>query len=313
MAEQPDTISVLLVDRDLGSRRRLSRALRAWPGITIGAEAGDPAETLHVLATPGVRPHVALLDAELEDGSAYALLEHIRQYHPDIVVIMRSTVEDESSILRCLMAGALGYLHKYASTATVIEAIQAAHDGGSPLSPGAARKLVQVLTQRDPTNRRDLVGQRGMASTGGRRGGMAGHGVPLPEDRRSAIPLTSEESNLLRLIARGFSNREIAILQKVPVNMIDLQVKAIYRKLAVQSRRGAVSAARDQGLRLERADDPTSDGAPAPVTDEAPTPDQHEAPTFDPDEALASDRHEAPTDDAAAAAAPDLNQTKGIS
>jgi DNA-binding NarL/FixJ family response regulator len=132
---------------------------------------------------------------------------------------------DEENVLASIEAGALGYIHKDSTPADIAQTIVEMKNGGSPISPMIARRVLsQYRSARDSA---------------------------LPRPRAAASPgraLSPREQEVLELIARGFSYSDIARLQSVSVHTVQTHIKNLYSKLAVNSKSEAVYEATQLGL-----------------------------------------------------------------
>ncbi len=146
-------------------------------GIAVTGEAADGDAAVQVVAA--VRPRVVLMDLNMPRCDGVQATRRIRASYPQTQVVVLTTYSDDDSIIGALQAGALGYLTKDATRAEIGRAVHAAADGMAVLDPGVQQRLLSA----------------------------AARAAPLPED---AGRLTPRESEVLRLIAAGESNRAIA-------------------------------------------------------------------------------------------------------
>lgn len=165
---------------------------------------------------------VLLCDLSLPDGHGLTLIRELAQQQPACEILVVSVFGDEDSVLACVEAGAVGYIHKDAQPADVAQVIIDIKHGASPISPMVARKLLARL-------RRPVV--------------TAVASVPAP-----GVALTPRESQVLELVARGYAYAEIARLQAVSMHTVQSHIKNLYAKLAVHSRSEAVFEASRMGL-----------------------------------------------------------------
>lgn len=216
----------LIVEDIAATSDHLARVLRGLVGdgadIAIAASLAAAREAL--IARP--RPFV-LVDIGLPDGNGVDLIEWLHHRQPDAVSMVVSAWGDEATVLAALRAGATGYLFKERDAEELRAALQSIQRGGAPIDPFVARHILSVLAApADPaTPASDLAA------------------TPVPEHM-----LSGREAEILQLVSKGCSNREIADLIGLSRFTIESYTKAIYRKLAVRSRTAAVFAARAQGL-----------------------------------------------------------------
>ena len=200
---------MFLIDDHAVVREGIKRMLAHAPGIAIVGEASDGEEALRVV--PAARPAVVLLDMSLPGMQGLDVLRELQKLRePPRVVVL--TIHDERElVLGAARLGAHGYVLKQASREELIEAIGAAADGGFYFSP----EIVDVLRES-----------------------------PAPV---APATLTARELEVLRLVAAGAENREIAERLFVSAETVKTHLATIYRKLGVAGRAHAVAAALRQG------------------------------------------------------------------
>ncbi|MDX1699665.1 MAG: response regulator transcription factor [Melioribacteraceae bacterium] len=155
---------------------------------------------------------IILLDIGLPGMNGIEGAEKFSNLNPDALIIMITVQDDDKSIFGSLQAGAIGYLHKSVSPAELVDAIKVAHQGGSPMSPQIARRVLKSFHKFKPQY----------------------------EDDR----LNEKEENILNLLAEGKSYKTIAEEIFLTVNGVKYHIRSIYEKLQVNSRAEAVSKGR---------------------------------------------------------------------
>ena len=170
---------------------------------------------------------LALVDLALPDGSGMALIEQMRADDPGLGILVVSAWSSEEAILGALRAGATGYVLKERDDIEVSLSIRSVLRGGAPIDPFIARRIL------------DLLPESASASASAQ---AAAEPAPLEE------ALTEREVQILRLVADGLSNREIAEQVFLSRHTVEGHIKRIYRKLAVPSRTRAIHEARARGL-----------------------------------------------------------------
>lgn len=161
---------------------------------------------------------LALVDLQLPDGNGRELIGQLRAEDPGLGILVVSAWSSEEAILGALRAGATGYVLKERDDIEVSLSIRSVLRGGAPIDPFIARRILELLP------------------------------VPAMVDPgNSGESLTERERQILRLVADGLSNREIADQLFLSRYTVESHVKRIYRKLAVSSRTGAVREARSRG------------------------------------------------------------------
>lgn len=226
--EHIDLSRALIVEDDAAMQRRIERLLAELIGtdadITI---AGDIGEAKLRIAAQSIS--VALIDIGLPDGSGIDLIGWLQTHHPDITAVVISAWGHEDIVLAALRAGAVGYLLKEREDIELSLALQSIRRGGAPIDPFIARRILALLPER--------------------LGEVDAQTAPDADVHRANDRTLSErESEILQLVARGFSNREIAELTALSRFTIEGYTKSIYRKLAVNSRTAAVFEAKAMGL-----------------------------------------------------------------
>ena len=160
---------------------------------------------------------LALVDLQLPDGDGRELIAQLRADDPGLGVLVVSAWSSEEAILGALRAGATGYVLKERDDVEVMLSIRSVLRVGAPIDPFIARRILELL--------------------------------PAPSAAPAlAEALSEREGEILRLVADGLSNREIAEQLFLSRYTVESHVKRVYRKLAVSSRIGAVREARSRGL-----------------------------------------------------------------
>ncbi|TDB79451.1 response regulator transcription factor [Micromonospora sp. KC721] len=210
------TIDVLIVDDDELVRIGLRAIVGAQPDLRVVGEAADGAEVPPLVAK--LRPRVVLMDVRMPgiDGIQATRRLLAASADPPRVLVVTTFANDEY-VYEALRAGASGFLLKRARPAEVVEAVRVVAAGESLLFPAAIRQLVGAY---------------------GRRGG----------DRLRAARLTDREAEVLRLMAAGLSNQEIAARLVVGVETVKTHVGNVLAKLGVRDRTQAVVAAYESGF-----------------------------------------------------------------
>jgi DNA-binding NarL/FixJ family response regulator len=217
------TIRVLLVDDQALFREGLRTLLSVWDDLEVVGEAGNGEEG--VAEAVRLRPHVVLMDLRMPVLDGVAATRRLRDTQPETRVIVLTTFDDDEAVFDGLRAGAVGYLLKDVSSAKLVEAIQAAARGESFLQPSIAAKVLAEFNRLDATPR-----------------------PILPAPASLVEPLSDRELEILRLVAAGDSNREIATLLFITEGTVKNHVTSILGKLGVRDRTQAALRARELGL-----------------------------------------------------------------
>ncbi|MFC7246243.1 response regulator [Catellatospora aurea] len=214
-------VRVLLADDQSLFREALAVLLGVRDDIVVVGEAGDGAQALDRAAE--LRPDVVLMDLRMPVLDGVAATRRLRAEHPAVRVIVLTTFDDDEDVFAALRAGALGYLLKDASSAQLVEAVLAAARDEAVLQPSVAAKVVARfarLPDEEP----------------------AGRPQPL------VVPLSERELDVLRLLADGRSNREIAAALFLAEGTVKNHVSGVLAKLDARDRTQAALRARAIGL-----------------------------------------------------------------
>ena len=158
---------------------------------------------------PRTKPDVVLMDIQLPDGTGIECTAKIKEQLPKVQIVVVTVYEDSVRIFQALQAGACGYLLKRAAPEQIIEAIREAQEGGVPMTPEIARKVIGQFQAHAET-----------AST--------------------VNNLTPRETEVLQFVMHGLANKEIADRMGVSVAAVKFHLQHIYEKLHVHSRTEAV-------------------------------------------------------------------------
>ena len=211
-------ISVCLVDDQTLVRQGIRSLLELSDSIKVIAEASDGAEAVDLI--PKVKPDVVLLDMRMPRMSGLDVLRalHGRGELPPTIIL--TTFDDDQMVLAGLKAGARGYLLKDVSLEQLVEAVKTVADGGSLVRPAVTERLLSGLEHM----------QNKFAS------------LEEPD------PLTDRETEILRLMAGGYSNKEVANSLGVAEGTVKNHVSNILSKLGVRDRTRAVLKAFELGI-----------------------------------------------------------------
>jgi two-component system response regulator DevR len=202
-AEADRRIRVFLLDDHEIVRRGIADLIDSADDLTIVGEAGTAAEAL--ARVPAARPHVAVLDARLPDGSGIDVCRDLRSAVPDVRCLILTSYDDQDAIFAAVMAGASGYLLKEIRGTRLLDAVREVAAGKSLLDPSVTEHLLSRL-----------------------RSGA-------PEDARLAS-LTDREREILGLIADGLTNRQIGEKLFLAEKTVKNYVSALLVKLGMQRR-----------------------------------------------------------------------------
>ena len=217
--EDAGGIQVMIVEDDPTFFNRFCRIVTLDPDFELFAAVRNGASARDCL-TRGA-PDVLLVDLGLPDMSGIDIIREVAQRHPNTDIMVVSVFGDEEHVLASIEAGATGYVLKDSVPEEFSGLIKQMRAGSSPISPLIARQLLQKLR-------------------------------PAQAPALAAVPgapaLSARETEVLSLLAKGFSFCEIARMLEISPHTVTTYVKKIYRKLAVHSRAEAVYEASQMGL-----------------------------------------------------------------
>ncbi|MBW7861494.1 MAG: response regulator transcription factor [Rhodocyclaceae bacterium] len=220
----PDpTIRVLLVDDHSLFRSGIRFLLQRYPEFEIVGEAGDGMEG--VKRAGQLKPDVVLLDLHMPGLSGRDAARMITRETPESHVLMLTVSEEADDLFETLRSGACGYLLKNIDAETLVAAVRTAAHGESVISPQMMGKLLN-----------------------GVRGGTTATARPAEAESPELDKLTPREREILALIARGQSNKEIARELAVAESTVKIHVQNLLRKLSLSSRVQAAVYAVEHGL-----------------------------------------------------------------
>lgn len=208
------TITVFLIDDHPLMRRGLAALLGQQADLKVVGEAGDAAAALHLL--PDLKADVVLLDNHLPGVRGVDAIADLRVASPVSHIVMLTVSDDEADLVAALRAGARGYLLKTMDGGPLADAVRRAARGESVVSPEMMGKLVAAVQAPDADG-----------------ADMPATASPEPEP---ASPLSAREEDVLREIAAGASNKEIARTLAIAETTVKIHVQHILRKLGLSSR-----------------------------------------------------------------------------
>ncbi|RKN05705.1 response regulator [Streptomyces radicis] len=209
-AEGGRVITLLIVDDHPVVRDGLRGMFAASPGFAVLGEAADGVEGVRLAVA--LDPDVVLMDLRMPGGGGVAAIRELGRSGVRARVLVLTTYDTDSDTLPAIEAGATGYLLKDAPRDELFTAVRAAADGRTVLSPAVASRLVSRV--RGPRNE----------------------------------PLSAREREVLRLVAKGTSNRRIAAELFISEATVKTHLAHVFAKLGANDRAAAVAAAYDRGI-----------------------------------------------------------------
>lgn len=212
MAAMTVQIRIVVTDDHPVVREGLVAILSTQPDFAVVGDAASGLATLELVRA--LRPDIVLLDLEMPDMDGVETLRQLQPIAPGARVIIFTAFDTDERILSAVRAGAQGYLLKGAPRSDIFQAIRVVYRGGSLLEPMIAQKLLRQVSQESPPD----------------------------------TALTPRELDVLRLLARGLQNKEIAIELGITGRTTKFHVGSLLRKLGAGNRTEAVAIAAQRGL-----------------------------------------------------------------
>jgi DNA-binding NarL/FixJ family response regulator len=207
-------IRVVLADDQVLIRRAIRSLLESDGGIEVVAEAGDGQEAL--AAARRHRPDVVVMDVRMPRLNGIDATRLVREQHPEVAVIVLTTFDMDRYVFQAVRAGAAGFFLKDGDAEPLLEGIRVAAAGEAVMDPGALRRLLAEFART---------------------------AEPAPDAVRSLAALTDRERDVLRAMAAGMTNAEIAGHLVVAPATVKTHVGSILAKLGVRDRTQAVVTA----------------------------------------------------------------------
>jgi two-component system response regulator DevR len=202
-AGQQDQIRVFLLDDHEIVRRGIRELLESEGDIVVVGESGSAVEAASRI--PALRPHVAILDGRLPDGTGIDVCREIRSVDPSIHALILTSYDDDEALFAAIMAGAAGYVLKQVRGSDLIDTVRRVAAGQSMLDPAVTAQVLERV-----------------------RNG--------PQVDPSLEQLTSQEQRILELIGEGMTNRQIAGTLFLAEKTVKNYVSSLLAKLGLSSR-----------------------------------------------------------------------------
>jgi two-component system response regulator NreC len=209
-----DPIDVLLMDDHVIVREGLRALLERQDDIEVMAEAGSVGEAVDL----DVRPDVVVADLVLPDDRGAEVVRRLRERYPDAAILVLTMVDNPADVQLCLAAGARGYLLKETASTELVDAVRKVAGGEDYLQPSLGAALAKWRE------------------------------APGRVHARAVGDLTPREREVMRLIALGHTNAEIATMLFVSVRTVENHRASVHRKLGLRTRADLVRHANEAGL-----------------------------------------------------------------
>jgi two-component system response regulator NreC len=216
MSDGTVRLRILLADDHVTVRHGLKLLIDSQPDMHVAAEASDGAAAVELTSTTA--PDVVVMDVSMPGMNGLMATRKLRHAHPDLAIIMLTRHSDDAYLQELLRAGASGYVLKQSPPAELLQAIRAAAAGRQYIDSALTSRVTAAF----------------LAKEGRRGGGMA-------------APISDREASVLRLIASGYSNKEIATQLSLSVKTIEAHKANAMRKLDLNGRIDIVNYAILQG------------------------------------------------------------------
>jgi len=200
---------VAIVEDDRAVREGLGMIIGATPGYECTGRFFSVEDALQAM---NVVPDVLLLDIHLPGMLGSEAVRVFREKYPSLQILMLTVYDGQDKVFESICNGACGYLLKKTPPAKLLESIREAHEGGAPMSPEIARKVITLFQQTLPPEKLDE-------------------------------PLTPQETRLLKLLSEGYSYQNSAGQLNISINTVRNYIRSIYEKLHVNTKSEAVSKA----------------------------------------------------------------------
>ena len=223
-------IKVLLVDDQTLVRQGIRLLLEIEPDIQVVGQAANGREAIQQVET--LRPDVVLMDVRMPDMDGIEATRSLSERFPETGVIILTTFDDDEIVFEGIKAGARGYLLKDVSSEEMAEAVRKVAAGGALIQPRITRKVLAEFSR--------------LAAEGGEKPPVKAAAGSRPQPL--ADPLTEREQEVLRALAGGLSNREIAEKLVITEGTVKNHVSNLIDKLGVRDRTQAVLKAQELGL-----------------------------------------------------------------
>lgn len=205
---------VWFIEDNAAYRRIVERVFRDHPGMQDTCAFDCCEDALHAIATGG-RPEVILLDIELPGMNGIEGIGRFKRQLPDVSILILTVFEEDEKIFRAICAGASGYLLKSEPMPRILEAVEQAEQGGAPMNPRVARRVLEMFTSRA---------------------------------RRKDYDLNDREREILQLMVNGLAKKQIAAHLDMNPHNVNYFIRGLYRKLHVNCLASAVSLAVQDGI-----------------------------------------------------------------
>lgn len=206
-------ISIGIVEDNRQIAEHLESILQSFDGFDVLFTANNGKILLEQLQT--IQPQLLIMDIQMPEMDGISAVKAVKEKYPELKIIMHSVLNNDDAIVESIFLGANGYILKSEKPQKLIEAIQDVMDGGAPLTPGVAQKLIKYLQFQPP-----------------------------PTEKKITYNLTERETEVLGMIAEGLSYKLIADRIFLSTKTVGKHIENIYTKLQVTNKMEAVNVYR---------------------------------------------------------------------
>lgn len=215
MSLNTQTVRVLIADDQTLFRVGLARLLEEDPRVDIVGQAGDGVEAVKLAGS--LKPDVVLMDLKMPNVDGIEATRQILANHPDVKVLLLTTFDADNHVIQALKAGASGYILKDSRPDSIVSSLLAVMAGERVMASAVANRVLEMLT-----------------------------GTTTPKEFYDG--LTGREIEILKLLAGGMANKQIAYKLKISEKTVRNHVSNMYEKLNIYDRSQAVLYAVRKGL-----------------------------------------------------------------
>ena len=202
------SIKVVIFEDNIALKSALSALIEGTDGYQLSGAFGDCLKAKEFIAD--LKPDVILMDIELPGMNGIDAVRLIKEEYPEVKILMETIFDDDEKIFNSICAGAEGYMLKNTSPAQIMESIIEIYEGGSPMTPSVANRVLKMVKHKPDTVSKE------------------------------AFDLSSRERDILDCLVKGMSYKMIAAHCFISPETVNVHIKNIYKKLHVHSKSEAV-------------------------------------------------------------------------
>lgn len=224
-------LRLVIFDDNHDFRESLLHLFRFTPDLEVAGAFADCSDIHNVIKR--LEPEVVLMDIDMPGMNGIEATAVVKSLSPSIQVVMLTVSEEEDRIFQALRNGATGYMLKKSGPDELVDGVRLVSQGGSPMSPAIARKVLQFF--HFSNNGQNAVNHAGMSR-------------PMDSEEALAAGLTPREQEILEALVDGLSYKMIAAKHFISTDTVKNHIQGIYRKLHVNSKGEAISLALKKGI-----------------------------------------------------------------